>query len=452
MKPPPESKVIEELKAAEQGRRASGKWRVVVALGLLFLLICAGTLAVVEGARQSDIAAAQQEAEAEARLLQGRFAHVKNWPEWYRGRMPENWGGEEFAEWVEDSQRTIDIHHEIAMWADGLSNSEHDHHATALGEISEPMMRLFLEDTGTMQSQAQALLRFDCLSSLPDFGAGDLPGIFVIPRLQALSALVHRVHILAFLGDLDRAWMELDVVLQLDARFTRPHAIIGCMIDLAWNRMVTQAMRALCARHTPPRALLERWCKLPRLPDDYALGLAEAEAAFIAQLAGELDPDGWAEWYVGEQDTRGRFSYLDPGLDWKDRKAAFRGPAEMARFLAARFRATRRLLDDMKAGGSLRDWGMAELEYFPRADAFLFTRERGLECIEVMARTLLDEPEDHSAWVAAIHAEYPLLELRHTADGWEVNMRFEDPVKQRLDGDFATREEFLDGHPPLRFR
>src|SRR5688500_11693864 len=110
MKPPPDEKAVETLRAATQGRKARGKWRIVAAVVATIALLLAGSLAVFEGTRQSEIAQANADAQREADRINEYFAGVTDWPKWYRDRQPKNWGGDKFTEWVTQSQPAVERH------------------------------------------------------------------------------------------------------------------------------------------------------------------------------------------------------------------------------------------------------------------------------------------------------------------------------------------------------
>jgi hypothetical protein len=448
MKPPPDEKAVETLRAATQGRKARGKWRFVAVILIITALLLGGTFAVVDLSRQSALNAAQTEADEEARAVRVEFAHVQDWGKWYRSRLPENCGGDNFEAWVAQYEPISDAYPDTIIWEIAISDVLTDPASAEIPVPGDAALKRYLADTQAYADSLRELLEFECLS--PPVLHGESLGIKIIPRLSAFGLLRLRILTLFYLGSTDAAWCELATCLKCSMKFDKPGLVLDHMVALGTELAFHDLIEKLIRFSAPPRPVLEDWRELPAISPSIESMLVESELAWLAQVTEERTD--WIEFekYDGEENP-GRFGYLDPTLDWDDRKKAFSGPIETTQYYARYIHDMRMLAEHLQGGGTLRDWSHVSF-YWQRCAGCSFRIERLREQTELLASIRLAEPDfeaDGSGMLADLGSRFTYYEVASDADGWKVSLRARPDVISTLNLEEDEETPFSERHPPV---
>ena len=445
----PDPKHVEKLNALSKGRLTRGKWRVVGALVLIVLLLLAGAAAVVETHRQANISDARKELVAELDALVARHADVGDLGAWYMARMPENWGGHEFAAW---STRVVEVntrHANLMDWRSALR----DELLQKPGSYDQQPEQLdaFMTDSDPLIADARGLLRFDCLTPLPDLG-GNLPVFDGMPRVYVIHVLDARIWGHASRGDWGRAWEELFLWRELSLRLTYPNAAIdNAMQDSHGRAALSNAVEPL-QLHPPEREVLEALTTLNRQPLAPLSRVAEGERAYLAILVRMVDDHrGYEDALLGKNFGTSSFSYLSPALSWEQRHKHFSGAPEMIQGIADYYRVLRLLAEGEIDGQRAVEMNSPFASWIETALQSNAVGELICDQIELMARIRLaeidhDDPLPHALAAAAL---YPNLELTADDKHWTLRLRFTPAITAALFETWRTEADFYETHEPI---
>ena len=442
---PPDEKAIAELNAAEQGRKPRGKWRVIFSVVLILLIILGSPILIIELHRQAKISEAEDDIIQEGELIKARFATVDDWPEWFRDRKPKNWGGDRFSAWTKNCEFAPEIkerHDELdTLLADAF------HRAGDRPERQE--LEQFLSETAPAYESALALRRYDCLSLVPEFKDG-MPDVNALEVLQPLRLLIMRSHAHALLGNYTEAWTGLNLSMQISLKLTHPSSLVEHMVAFGHEHWVHETARQLREWSTPPHQIAEDWASLPSLRDEITLELVEAELAWISLLFEDFENIEWDYLYMWGEDNRGWFAFLDPSLDWNERKESIENPANLARLTADWFRELREYADRLEAGGDPRDWRNENFDYFKDLVTRSFEIELRRESTELMAKLTLAQLDGAEPDVTGLATEYPHHEVLMHDGHWIARVKYTKAVTDNIEKTYETKAEFYEFFKPNR--
>ena len=445
----PDPRHVEKRNDLSKGRPTRGKWRVIGVLVLIVLLLLAGAAAVVETHRQAKINDARNELVAELDALVAGHADVKDWEAWYLARMPENWGGNEFAAW---NTRLIEVHSRHTDLMDRRS-ALRDELLQKSGSYDQQPEQLdaFMTDSESLVADARDLLRFECLTPLPDL-SGDLPFFDVLQRVYVIYVLDARIWGHASRGDWGRAWDELLLWRELALRLTYPNAAIDNAMQDCYGRAALSNAVELLQLHTPEREVLEALATLNRQPRAPLSRVAEGERAFSAILVRMVDDHRkYEDALMGEDFGTSSFSYLSPSLTWEQRQNHFSGAHEVVRGIADYFRILRLLAEGAIDGRRAAEMNSPFASWIETALQNSARRELNCDQIELMARIRLAEidREDPLPHAHAAAALYPKLELTADDKLWTLRVRFTPAVTAALFETWETEDDFYEAHEPI---
>lgn len=448
----PEPTQIEALNALTKGRPARSKWRAIGVLALTGLLLLGGAAAIVETHRQVQIDEARKELTPELDSLTARYADVHDWPAWYRARMPQNWGGIEFDAWSDRLNEVHARHPDVSNWSELIRDELFEIPERDEQVPSPEQLDALLADTDPLIGEAQLLLRFECLTPLPDLSGG-LPSYDVIGRLLPIHVLEARIWVHASRSDWDRAWHELLLWQELGLRLNAPHAAADHLTSVGHSRMSLALAADLLQLHTPQREVLEKLATLTRLPPAPLARIAEGERAFMATIVRMIDDPALHEdaWLTEDCGTD-TFSYLSPSLSWEQRWIHLTGAPEFIRAVADFYRVTRLLAEGKIDGPGALDinspfasWVETSLQQSARCDILY-------DQVELMAQVRLAELDHNNPLPQALEAaaRYPKLELTAAEKHWTLRVRFTSDVTAALFETWHSADDFYETHEPLK--
>lgn len=461
MDAPPDEKAVQELTTATRGRTAGGKWRIVVAVLLLAALVVVGFAVVTESIRQSGISSAKKEAREAAEAVQARYAHVNDWPAWYRNRLPKNWGGDKLQAWIDAAQPVFDKRGDLVL-TDLLVAMEWE--LGGIDDASPPADKAkvaeILREIEPLIPGLSALASYECLALLPNFADG-FPGYRVIPVLSAFKLIRFRIAANMFLGNWDTAWQELLLLHEVVKRMGPASSIVPSRIVYGMEKWCMDLV-ALGLRHVAaPREILEQWAVEPPQNPDRLLELVDVELAMIAQASRLRDSEEWIAdfgiWSEEVPDSSGWFGYLQPELSWRERKQAWSGPQESAEFAAGYMNGMLAAADELRAGVKPEQIRVeADVWFYQqvRLEAEMTLRRRFTACLARARLAELDHADEAALQDAldTLAAEFPELELERTSGGIFLKYRDTPDNRKQLSYDEQDSKSFHEANPPVTLK
>ncbi len=461
MEAPPDEQALQELATATRGRAAGGKWRIVVAALLLAALVVVGFAVVTESIRQSGISSAKKEAREAAEAVQARYAHVNDWPAWYRNRLPENWGGDKLQAWIDSAQPVSDKQGDHVL-TDLLVAMDWE-----LRGVDDPSLPAdkakvaeLLRENAPLIPGLSALAGYHNLALLPHFAEG-FPGYRVMPTIRAFQLIRFRVAANMFLGNWAAAWQELLLLHEVVKRMEPASSIVPSRIVYGMEKWCMDLV-ALGLRHVAaPREILEQWAVEPPQNPDRLLELVDVELAMIAQVSRLRDGEDWFSgfsiWSEEVPDGSGWFGYLQPELSWRERNQAWSGPQESAEFASGYINGMLAAADGLRAGVKPEQIRIeADVWFYQqvRLEAEMTLRRRFTACLARIRLAELDHADEAALQDAldSLATEYPELELERTPGGIVLKFRDTPDNRKYLNYDEEGGESFHEANPPVTLK
>ncbi|MCA8918047.1 MAG: hypothetical protein KDB68_05465 [Planctomycetes bacterium] len=448
MKTPPDEKAVETLSASSRDRKPGGKWRVIILVTLTLVLLVSGSLVALESYRQAGINEKRAEFMFELSLAEARYADVKDWPQWYKDQLPADCVHAPFEEWVAHCEQGQEGRSQLAerinradIGADG--SILFDSPAPTVAELEK-----FIDDTEQLSSEAAELLQYQHLSILPPFENG-LPSPNWSPNM-ALRMLIQRSVVFRYLGLWEKAWNDATTAMRLYQRWDYPTSYADALTSLVIETYAHETISAMVSVRTPPLAVLRGWLEQPSPPTDYGRRLLELVYADTPQYMKGFDADDEESWKWFSESTSW-FDYMNPRLDWEERKATFAGHVALIQLFSQKLRAMRTVLETPHGDLSDLDSSNPLLSGYTDYPKHVF--ELGLlrQTTALMSRVLLARRDGNvNTVMVQAAADFPDHEVFIDGADTVVRVRYGKDLLARLPNEYADEEEFYEVFEPVR--
>ncbi len=393
--------------------------------------------------RSSNLSSARQELEYEVTRIEQHFEGAGDPETWYRQRIKGNWGGDELRSWSRQLEVRTGLADAPSWYADD-SLKDYLLGTRADGKPDDAALRAFLDRTAAWAADANGLLSFDDLSSVPEIVDGQ-PSFLVFDEMTAVHVLCARAQALAAIGDFDIAWKEAGRLIDLADRLRTHSSLIGYLVHCSMIENALGSVELLAS--LPSGSRLGR-AVAPVIPPDQLAAVAEGELALTAILfstskdrAALLD-----EWANQHHPTSGEWSslgegfnhvVLKPGLGYRRATAYLREAWAISHY----------------RGGTLPTvspdnawiWGRAASG---RTRICLARLRAGLLLAMRQAEAAGTPPEA----IEPDPAHYADLTVSRDGEWLVVHFQPSRAVKHELRQGYAADDELFEPMPPLRFR
>ncbi|MEZ5992962.1 MAG: hypothetical protein R3E76_11470 [Planctomycetota bacterium] len=451
MKTPPDEKTLDVLNASSRDRKPGGKWRVIVLVTLTVVLLASGSLVGLESYRQAGINEKRAEFMFELSLAEARYVDVEDWPQWYKDQLPADCVHTPFEEWVahceqgqEDRSQLADRINKADVGDDG--RIRFDSPPPTVAELEK-----FIEDTEPLANEAAELLQYQHLSILPPYENG-LPSPNWSPNM-ALRMLIQRSVVFQHLGLWDKAWNDTTAAMRLCQSWDYPTSYADALTSLVFERYAHETISAMVSVRTPPPAVLRGWLEQPSPPTGYGRRLLELEYAdtpqYMKGFDGESD-ESW-KWFI-EGSPPSWFDYVNPNLDWEDRKKAFAGKVDLIQLVSKQLRSMRTVLENSHGDLSDLDSSNPLLSYYTDYPKRVF--ELGLlrQTTALMSRVLLARHDGNvNTVMGGAASDFPDHEVFIDGTDIVIRVRYGKDLLARLPNKYADEDEFYLVFEPVRF-
>ncbi|MCA8919731.1 MAG: hypothetical protein KDB32_11680 [Planctomycetes bacterium] len=450
MKSPPDEKTMGVLNASSRDRKPGGKWRVIILVTLTLVLLASGSLVGLESYRQAGINEKRAEFMFELSLAESRYADVKDWPQWYKDQLPADCVHTPFEEWVAHCEQGQEGRSQLAYRIDSAIN---DADGGIVFETPAPTvaeLEKFIEDTEPLANEAADLLQYQHLSILPLFEDG-LPSSN-LSTSSALRVLIQRSVVFQRLGLWDRAWDDTTTAMRLCQGWDYPTSFIHASVSILVERSAHKRISTMVRVRTPPLAVLRGWLEQPSPPTGSGRRLLELEYAntpqYMKGFDGESD-ESW-KWFI-EGSPPSWFDYMNPNLDWEDRKEAFAGKVDLIQLISKQLRSMRTVLEN--SHGDLSDLDSSNPLLSSYTDYPKLVFELGLlrQTTALLSRVLLARHDgDVNTAMGSAAADSTDHEVFIDGADIVIRVRYGKDLLARLPNEYADEDEFYEIFQPVR--